>query len=233
MVSSGWGGSGFTIQYEETPNRSYAVFFRFRELTERSRGAGSGHQADDRQFPVALALVPAEPGRGRGDLLPGILALRSVELLGRHRHLPAFDLDLDLVGMGGDVVVPRRVPRRPACRGDDQPAAVQAGKPADRIGTLESALAADGGQDQRVHAHKLAHALTAEPVGHHLVHPSGNKSGRLAGASRSGGCIEAHRTSIMPVRWPARRGPGASRGSTPHRRGPSPTPRTTRPGPRA
>ena len=85
-----------------------------RALFVRRLRAGSGHQPDDRQFPVGLLLVLGEAGRGGGDLLPGCCALRPVELLGDHRHLPALDLDLDLAGMGGDVVVPRRVPAAPA-----------------------------------------------------------------------------------------------------------------------
>jgi hypothetical protein len=42
---------------------------------------GSGHQADDRQFPVGLLLILSETGRGGDDLLPGFCARLSVELL--------------------------------------------------------------------------------------------------------------------------------------------------------
>jgi len=191
----------------------------------------------------AAMLQRVAPGRGGGNLLPGLRALRTVELLGDHRHLAALDLDLDLVGMGRNVVVPRRVPGRPVRRSDDQPAAVLTGKPADRIGPLGPGLPADCGQDQAVEAHDLA-ALAADPAGHQLVHGSERKSGRLAGAARSGFCIEAHDTllsrgcrlvvdAVRPGRRPARPEPGTCRGSAPPRRGPSPAPRTTRPGRRA
>jgi hypothetical protein len=46
--------------------------------------AGSGEQADARQFSVGLLLVFRESGHGSGDLPPRLLALSSVKLLGGH-----------------------------------------------------------------------------------------------------------------------------------------------------
>ena len=65
-------------------------------------GTGSGREADDRQFPVGLLLVLRETGRGGGDLLPCLVTLRPVQLFGHNGDLAAVQLDLDLVGMGGD-----------------------------------------------------------------------------------------------------------------------------------
>jgi hypothetical protein len=103
--------------------------------------AGMGDQADDRQFAVGCLLVAGEAGHGGGDLPPGLLALGPVELFGGDGDLVAGQLDPDLVGMGGQVAVPGRVPGRPGGRGDDQPAVVLAGEPADRRLALEAALA--------------------------------------------------------------------------------------------
>ena len=71
----------------------------------RCGGTGSGHQADDRQFPVGLVLETGEAVRGGGDLLPRLRALSSVKLFGGHRDRAAVDLDMDFVGVGGDVLV--------------------------------------------------------------------------------------------------------------------------------
>jgi hypothetical protein len=73
----------------------------------------SGYQADNRQFAVGLLLVARETGRGGGDLPPCPVSLGPVELLGGHGYLAAVYFHLDLVRMRGDVVVPRRIPRRP------------------------------------------------------------------------------------------------------------------------
>jgi hypothetical protein len=64
----------------------------------RPNSAGSGDQADDRQFAVGLLLVLREAGYGGGDLLPRLVAFRSVELFGGDDYLAAGHLDLDLVG---------------------------------------------------------------------------------------------------------------------------------------
>ena len=88
--------------------------------------AGAGDQADDRQFAVGRLLVAGEAGHGGGDLLPGLLALGPVELFGGDGDLAVGRLDPDLVGMGGEVVVPGRVPGRSDRRGDDQPGVVLA-----------------------------------------------------------------------------------------------------------
>jgi hypothetical protein len=75
-----------------------------------------GDQADDRQFAVGRLLVAGEAGHGGGDLPPGLLALGPVELFGGDGDLAAGQLDPDLVGMGGQVVVPGRVPAAPAAQ---------------------------------------------------------------------------------------------------------------------
>ena len=74
--------------------------------------AGSGYEADDRQHAVSLLLVLCEAGRGGGDLLPRLITPRPVQLFGRNGDRAAVHLDLDLIGMRGDVVVPRWIPRR-------------------------------------------------------------------------------------------------------------------------
>src|SRR5215467_2552263 len=69
-----------------------------------SIGAG---QTDDRDRAVGFLLVAGVAWLDLGDPLPGLRACVSVELRGGHPHVTAADVDPDLVGMRGDVVVPR------------------------------------------------------------------------------------------------------------------------------
>src|SRR6266540_3966949 len=77
------------------------------------------YQADDRQLAVGLLSVFGVARCGGGDLSPRLVALGSVELLGDHGDLPAGGIDLHLVGMGGDVVIPSRVLSSPGRGGHD------------------------------------------------------------------------------------------------------------------
>src|SRR5512132_4382 len=121
-----------------------------------------------------------------------------MQLLGGDGDLAAGHLDPDLVGMGGQVVVPRRIPRRSGRRGDDQPAVVLAGEPADRRLALDAALAADCGQDQGVEPQAGHLALAAYPVDGSLRHPPADRAtcaGLTAAASSIAcRCVEAHAT---------------------------------------
>ena len=60
----------------DPPNFVLTAFSEVRVC--ESSSTGSGHQADDWQFAVGLLLVLREAGRGGGDLLPRLLALRPM-----------------------------------------------------------------------------------------------------------------------------------------------------------
>src|ERR1700760_4414250 len=74
-----------------------------------------GHrEADNRDDAVGLLLVAEIPRLGGGDALPGGVAFRAEELGCRDIDRLAADLDLSLVGVGREVVVPGRVCERAA-----------------------------------------------------------------------------------------------------------------------
>jgi hypothetical protein len=64
----------------------------------------AGYQADDRQLAVGLVSVFGVAGRGGGDLLPGLVAVGSVELFGDHGGFLAGDATL--TGDGGAALPP-------------------------------------------------------------------------------------------------------------------------------
>jgi hypothetical protein len=59
-------------------------------------------------------LVLREARYGGGDLLPRLVALRSVELFGGDGYLAGGHFDLNLVRIGGEVVIPSRFLGAPA-----------------------------------------------------------------------------------------------------------------------
>src|SRR5215510_10069916 len=92
-----------------TPGR--AAISRVPTLTRRrdppvSIGAG---QTDDRDCAVGFLLVAGVAWLDLGDPLPGLRACVSVELRGGHPRVTAAEVDPDLVGVRGDVVVPGRM----------------------------------------------------------------------------------------------------------------------------
>src|SRR6476661_8021937 len=65
------------------------------DARDTGRLGGPLHESEDRQLAVGLLFVRFEAGSGGGDLAPGFLTLRPVELFGDHVRLPAGGLDPD------------------------------------------------------------------------------------------------------------------------------------------
>src|SRR5258705_13007769 len=118
------------------------------------RSVGLG-QPDDRKGPVSFLLVASVTRLACRDPIPGPRALVSVELRGGHPVLLAAEFDPDLIGGGGDVVVPGWVAGGSARGRADQPDAAGIREPADRGLALLAALGAHCRQVEQVHAHEL------------------------------------------------------------------------------
>lgn len=96
-----------------------------------------GDQADDGELAIGLGREAREARDGSDGLLPGGLALGPGQLARRDRDLSPADLDLNLVRMRGEVVVPGWVGRAAAGGGDDQPPPFPVGDVAeDRLAAL-------------------------------------------------------------------------------------------------
>lgn len=128
----------------------------------RGRGEPAGlrrREPDDGQEPVGLLLVAGEPGHGRDDALPGGIAFRAGELGRLDVDGLAADLDLRLVGVGGEVVVSGGMRGRAGRRGDDQPRVVAVGHPAEEGLPLLAGL----GATERRTPDRADDAGTAQP----------------------------------------------------------------------
>src|SRR5262245_16925464 len=155
-----------------------------------SVGAG---QADDRDGAVGFLLVAGVAWLGLGDPLPGLRACVPVELRGGHPHVTAAEVDPDLVGMRGDVVVPGRMTSRSTRRGNHQPGIVAVREPGHGRLPLLAGLGPDRGQVQQIHALELvpgpampAHRDPVEGAGH------GIRRRDPAAAAPARSLLEAH-----------------------------------------
>jgi hypothetical protein len=93
---------------------------------------GSGSQADNRQFAVGFLLVVRETFCGAGDVAPRQLAGVAAQLLGADCDGLPGDLDLHIVGVRAQVVVPVGILGGPGRGRDDQPAVGAVGEVGDR-----------------------------------------------------------------------------------------------------
>lgn len=143
---------------------------------------------------LAISLLPVAgvAGLGSGDALPGRVAFRLGELDCRDVGRLAADLDLGLVGVGREIVVPGWVRDRTARRGEDQSGSVAVGKRAAQRRAPLARLGTDRGQHQGVHARRLAAAGlgATESLDHLVVHElhhrrDERRHARAVGAARS------------------------------------------------
>ena len=160
--------------------------FRPRPAVSDRLRFSAAREPDDRQLAIGLHLVLREPWGGGGDLLPGFGALRPVQLLRAYVHRLAVDVDPDLVGVGGEVVVPGGVPGAPAAEATisqlpsvpgNQPTGVVRSVPLLRPTVIRTRALKPMNLPRR----RTRRAIRQFPPLHHAT-------ARLPGAARTGGC---------------------------------------------
>src|SRR4051794_23236560 len=196
------------------------------------RRGSARREPDHGDLAVRLGLVLGEVVLLAGDALPRRGALVAGQRPWRHRRLAAVELDLDLVGMRGDVVAPRGVLGRSAPRADDQPGVVAVGK---RHDGRRPALPALGTHRREVQQRVAAHLVPGQPMDpagdahDDAPHRAGRRAARAACSTRrdldshgqtiarrpaSRSTVEGHGRRHHPPRRPrpCRRGAGSATG---------------------